>query len=138
MKMKNKKDVRRKHGDMIPDLNQFFRGLSVEHLSPLLTNEDSEVVKQGIWLASELTVTSKPMKRHLGELLNFEDAHVLYYCIECFYFWNDYDEDDLKYLKMIIGHYEGSDAFLREKIDWLLEGLERSFVNAARGAVVRG
>jgi hypothetical protein len=137
MKMKGKKDVRRKHGGMIPELDQFFQGLSVEHLSPLLTDEDIEVVRQGIWLASELTITSKPMKRHLGELLKFKDVHVLYYCIECFYFWNDYDEDDLNCLKMIMGHYEGGDAFLRERIDWLVDGLDASFVSAARDAQVR-
>ena len=63
-------------------LSRLRRGLSVEHLRPLLRHDDPEVVALGTWFASELGVRARPVADDLATLLAHPSAAVRFYAVE--------------------------------------------------------
>ena len=64
-------------------LREFHRGYPVENLRVLTSSDDEEVVKTGVWLASELGARCRSILSDIETLLDHPCANVRYFAIDC-------------------------------------------------------
>jgi hypothetical protein len=70
-------------------LAEFHRGYPLENLRPLLLSDNTEVVKAGAWIASELGEKGKPLLNDVSPLLQHPDSRVRFSVIDCILLWAD-------------------------------------------------
>jgi hypothetical protein len=70
-------------------LAEFHRGYPLENLRPLLLNDNAEVAKAGVWIASELGEKGKPLLTDVSPLLQHPDSKVRFSAIDCILLWAD-------------------------------------------------
>ena len=70
-------------------LAEFHRGYPLENLRPLLLNDNTELVKAGAWIASELGEKGKPLLNDVSPLLQHPDSKVRFSAIDCILLWAD-------------------------------------------------
>lgn len=64
-------------------LREFHRGYPVENLRVLTSSDDEEVVKTGVWLASELGARCRSILSDIETLLGHPCANIRYFAIDC-------------------------------------------------------
>jgi hypothetical protein len=64
-------------------LRALFQGYPVENLRGVLLSKDPQVVKYGVWIASELGARSRPLLPDIVPLLTHESRWVRYFAIDC-------------------------------------------------------
>ncbi|MGH9497690.1 MAG: hypothetical protein ACRD3L_00960 [Terriglobales bacterium] len=70
-------------------LAEFHRGYPLQNLRPLLPNDNTEVVKVGAWIASELGEKGKPLLDDVALLMQHPDSKVRFSAIDCILLWAD-------------------------------------------------
>jgi len=70
-------------------LAEFHRGYPLENLLLLLLNDNTELVKAGAWIASELGEKGKPLLNDVSPLLQHPDSKVRFSTIDCILLWAD-------------------------------------------------
>lgn len=64
-------------------LRELHRGYPVESLRVLTSSDDEDVVKTGVWLASELGSRCRPILSDIEALLYHECTYVRYFAVDC-------------------------------------------------------
>jgi hypothetical protein len=83
-------------GELTNDLlSEFHRGYPLEHLKPMLHSADTDLVKAGAWIASELGKMGKPLLDEVASLLEHPDSRVRFYTIDCVLLWADSSQSAL-------------------------------------------
>lgn len=70
-------------------LAEFHRGYPLENLRPLLHNDNTELVKIGTWIASELGEKGSALLNDVSPLLQHGDSRVRFFAIDCILLWAD-------------------------------------------------
>jgi len=70
-------------------LAEFHRGYPLENLRFLLHNDNTELVKVGAWIASELGEKGKPLLNDVSPLLQHPESKVRFSAINCILLWAD-------------------------------------------------
>ncbi len=70
-------------------LAEFHRGYPLENLRPLLQNDNTEIVKHGAWIASELGEMGMLLLRDVSPLLHHPESKVRFSVIDCILLWAD-------------------------------------------------
>ena len=70
-------------------LTEFHFGYPLDNLRPLLHNDNTELVKIGTWIASELGEEGNALLNDVSPLLQHEDSKVRFFVINCILLWAD-------------------------------------------------
>lgn len=71
-----------KHGRSYDLLQEYFAGLSIETLIPLLQSENPAIQKPAIWIVSELATSGCSLLPYVGPLTKSNDNYIAYYALE--------------------------------------------------------
>lgn len=63
-------------------LEEFLHGYPVERLSALLESSNEKVVENGVWIASELAASARPIVSDLLPLYDYPNTRIKYYAVE--------------------------------------------------------
>ena len=111
-------------------LAEFSRGLSLGHLRCLLTSERSEVVRSGVWIASELGRSSQPVIEEVGRLLNHGEEYVRFFAIDSLLTTTGREHGEL--VARVIGLMDDQSAAVRQKVlDFLARASASQLESAA-------
>jgi len=72
-----------KFGKSYDLLQEYFGGLSLETLIPLLQSDDLAIQKPTIWVVSELADKGCSLLPHVSPLVDSADDYIRYYALEC-------------------------------------------------------
>ena len=72
-----------KHGKSYNLLQEYFAGLSVETLIPLLESDNLAIQKPAIWIVSELASKGCSLLPYVTPLSKSDDNYIAYYALEC-------------------------------------------------------
>ena len=117
-------------GAMMNDLlAEFHRGYPLENLRSLLQNDNTDVVKAGAWIASELGETGKPMLNDVSPLLQHADSRVRFSVIDCILLWADPSKG--RELASVVNLIDDPESRVRWKVMEFLSRASREQLAAA-------
>lgn len=70
-------------------LTKFHQGYPLENLRPLLLNDNTELVKVGAWIASELGEKGNALLNDVSPLLQHPESRIRFFAIGCILLWAD-------------------------------------------------
>ena len=111
-------------------LREFHRGYPVEKLRCLLSNREEQVVKAGIWIASELGSKGTPLLDDVVKLLNYSTRYVRYFAIDSLLTCTT-GRNENEISAVILMLYDG-DKVIRWKV---LDFLTRASIDQIQGAI---
>lgn len=64
-------------------LNEYFKGLSLDTLVPLLQSDDEYTLKSVVWIIAELSTHACSLLPSVVKLVDHENEYIRYYVLEC-------------------------------------------------------
>jgi hypothetical protein len=75
-------DMFLKYGKSYTLLQEYFGGLDVDTLIPILESNDERIQKPAIWIISELAGQARSLLQHVMPLVDSSDKYIRYYALE--------------------------------------------------------
>jgi hypothetical protein len=110
-------------------LTEFHRGYPLESLRSFLRSDNTELVRIGAWIASELGKKGKPLLNDVSPLVQHPDGIVRFTVIDCFLLWSD--PSKRAELASVVGLVEDPESRVRWKAMDFLSRASREQLSAA-------
>lgn len=105
-------------------LQEYFSGLSLDTLIPLLESDNGDVQKTGIWIVSELAKKACSLLKHVVPLVKSRNSYIKYHALECILLCGI--ENQVNEFVHLIDCLDDKEAFIRIRTMYLLSNAEKA------------
>ena len=116
-------------------LEEYFNGMPLETLRPLLSSPERIVRRVAVWIASELGKKGKPLLDSVSPLVHDEDPHIRVYALELIAVCAEAEEGD-KYAS-VVRSLEDSNDYIRAHSMFMISNAAPSQLQATTQSLGR-